>query len=194
MAMVDRDSAAGRADWHTILRRTLPSVDLFLPSLEETLLLLWPSELDRLARGAPLLDQVTQPLLHDLSGTLLSWGPGIVGFKLGKRGIYLRTAGAGRLADLGKAAPASIDVWASREIWSPVFKVAQVAGTTGAGDATVAGFLTALLRGCGPEETLTFACAVGACSVEKADALSGLKNWDETWQRIRSGWSRARII
>ncbi len=193
MAMVDPDSPAGQADWQAILRTALPSVDLFLPSIEETLLLLWRSEFDRLAGRGPLLAQITLPLLHELSTTLLGWGAKMVGFKMGRRGMYLRTAGAGRLAELGKAAPANLQSWGDREIWSPVFQVTQVHGTTGAGDATIAGFLAALLRGCSPEETLTFACAVGACSVQAADALSGIRTWEETWQRIRAGWTRAAL-
>ena len=63
-------------------------------------------------------------------------------------------------------------------------------GTTGAGDATIAGLLGALLRGLGPEQAATAAVAVGACNVEAADALSGVRPWDETWDRVRSGWAR----
>ena len=66
----------------------------------------------------------------------------------------------------------------------------QVTGTTGAGDAAIAGFLSALLRGFGPELALTMASAVGACNVEAADALSGLRSWDITLKRIRAGWER----
>jgi len=31
---------------------------------------------------------------------------------------------------------------------------------------------------------------VGACSVESVDALSGLRDWDETAGRIAAGWPR----
>ncbi len=188
MAMVDPRSAAGQADWQTILRATLPHVDIFLPSIEEALLLLWRSEFERLSGRGALLDQITPALLHELSSTLLAWGAKIVGFKMGNRGMYLETAGD--LAALGKAAPSAIDAWRQRELWSPVFQVSRFGGTTGAGDAAIAGFLAALLAGCTPEETLTFACAVGACSVQAADALSGITGWEETWAQIRSGWQR----
>jgi hypothetical protein len=42
----------------------------------------------------------------------------------------------------------------------------------------------------GPEEALTAAVAVGGCNVEAADALGGIRSWEETWQRIERGWAR----
>ena len=74
-------------------------------------------------------------------------------------------------------------------MWAPCFQV-EVTGTTGAGDATIAGFLSALLRDMSPREALTMAVAVGACNVEAADAHSGLLGWPETTARIQGGWSR----
>jgi hypothetical protein len=68
-----------------------------------------------------------------------------------------------------------------------------VVGTTGSGDATIAGFLAAVLRGMGPEECATLACAVGACNVEAADALGGLRSWEETLGRLKAGWPRADL-
>ncbi len=50
-------------------------------------------------------------------------------------------------------------------MWAPCFDV-EVVGTTGSGDATIAGFLSALLRDASPEEAMTMAVAVGACNVE----------------------------
>jgi hypothetical protein len=66
----------------------------------------------------------------------------------------------------------------------------NLVGTTGSGDATIAGFLAALLRGLGPAEALTAAVAVGACNVEAADSLSGLLPWEDVQRRIRAGWAR----
>ena len=132
---------------------------------------------------------ITPALLADLADQLLAWGVKIVLIKLGDQGVYLRTAGRAALAALGRGGPADPAAWADRELRAPCFQV-QVAGTTGAGDATIAGFLAALLRGMGPEDALTAAVAVGACNVEAADALSGIRTWDETWARIAAGWPR----
>jgi hypothetical protein len=37
------------------------------------------------------------------------------------------------------------------------------------------------------------ACAVGACNVEAADALSGICTWDETLERVKVGWPRMQL-
>ncbi|MFL7807694.1 MAG: PfkB family carbohydrate kinase, partial [Anaerolineae bacterium] len=113
----------------------------------------------------------------------------IVVLKLGERGVYLRTRGT--LGDLGRGAPADLDAWRGRELWAPCFIPDKLVGTTGAGDATIAGFLAAMLRGASPERALAIAAAVGACNVEAADALSGVRPWEETLARIDQGWERA---
>ena len=58
------------------------------------------------------------------------------------------------------------------------------------GDATIAGFLSALLRDMTPEDAVNAAVAVGACNVEAADTLSGVRSWDETLRRMAAGWPR----
>lgn len=72
-------------------------------------------------------------------------------------------------------------------MWAPCFQV-DVVGTTGAGDSTIAGFLCALLHELPPQQAITMALAVGACNVEAADALSGLRSWPDTQSRIQQGW------
>ena len=76
---------------------------------------------------------------------------------------------------------------------APIF-VTSVAGTTGAGDAAIAGFLAALLRNLSPIEAVTLAAAVGACNVEAPDALSGIRGWAKTLARIEAGWPRRPIV
>ena len=66
-------------------------------------------------------------------------------------------------------------------------------GTVGAGDATVAGFIFGLLRDMSPEQAVTAACAVGASSVEAADATSGVVAWEDVLARIDAGWTRVGI-
>jgi hypothetical protein len=34
---------------------------------------------------------------------------------------------------------------------------------------------------------------VGACNVEAADALSGVRSWEDTRQRIAQGWARLPV-
>jgi sugar/nucleoside kinase (ribokinase family) len=123
---------------------------------------------------------------------LLALGAKIVLLKVSYRGLYLRTAGETGLAALGRARPSDYRVWANRELWSPSFQT-TVVGTTGAGDAAIAGLLAALLRELPPAAALTFANAVGACNVEAADAVSGVRSWAETMARLEAGWPRGEL-
>ena len=189
MTFPDPSSEGGRADWRVILKAALPYVDVFLPSLEELLFALRPKTYEQLCASGPLLAQATAALLADLGLELLDMGVKVAVLKLGHRGLYLRTGGPDRLESLGRARPAGWRQWIDREMWAPCFQV-NVAGTTGSGDATIAGFLAALLRGLSPERAMTMAVAVGACNVEAADALSGLRTWDATAERVTAGWAR----
>ncbi len=191
MTFPDPSAPAGRADWVKILRGALPYVNIFLPSIEEILFMLRRATYEALRTrfGADLLQGITPELLTDLGDELLGLGVKIAGLKLGERGFYLRTADRAAIAGMGRAAPADPAAWADQELWAPCFRV-EVVGTTGAGDAAIAGFIAGLLRGLTPAAALTAAVAAGACNVEAADALSGIRPWDETLGRIAAGWPR----
>ncbi|MCO6453318.1 MAG: carbohydrate kinase family protein [Caldilineales bacterium] len=194
MAMPDPGSAAGRANWPRILAVALPFVDVFAPSIEELLFMLRPDQLAELERRADddILPLLTPELLSDVTAELLALGPAILCLKLGYRGLYLRTSSADRLANMGRACPDDVTVWAEREMWSPCF-VVDLIGAAGSGDSTIAGFLAALLRGMSPQEAVTMAVAVGACNVEAADTLSSLRSWGETQARVQAGWPRREL-
>jgi sugar/nucleoside kinase (ribokinase family) len=190
MALPDPNSAAGQANWPAILRATLPYVDIFMPSLEEIVYMLHPQTYHDLCRRADSLNFlpfITPEFLSDLSQELLVLGVKIIGLKLGERGLYLRTASQLNLAGLGRGQPSNLAGWAGKELWAPCFKV-EVVGTAGSGDATIAGFLAAMLNELSPEAAALAAVAVGACNVEAADTLSGILSWDETMQRVAQGW------
>ena len=191
MALPDPASAAGRADWVSILKAALPYVDVFLPSIEEILYMLRRQTYQQLyqAAGGPgFLALITPPLLSSMSQELIEMGAKIVLLKLGDRGLYLRTAGQSAIEDLGRARPSDPAAWADQEFWIACFKV-DVVGTAGSGDSTIAGFLSALLRDMPPQAAVTAAVAVGACNVEAADTLSGVRPWEETMRRVAGGWA-----
>lgn len=195
LSMPDPNSAAGRANWHTILATTLPYIDIFLPSAEEILLMLHRQTFDRLAaisENSRPLHHMTPLMTSELGQELLNMGTKIVVLKIGERGLYLRTANASVLTEMGRSQVTDVAAWSDRELWAPCFAT-QVAGTTGSGDATIAGFLMGLLCGMTPEATLSAACAVGACSVEAVDALSGVRSWSETSVRLSAGWTRLPV-
>jgi len=192
MAFPDPGSEAGKTDWRQILQATLPWVDIFLPSVEEILFMIRQDRFYQMNQAAGpdgIIPLLTPDLLSEIGAELLGMGARMVVLKLGARGLYLRTADAAVLAGLGRARPADLAAWSRRELWAPCFQ-AEVIGTTGSGDATIAGFLAAFLRGLDPESALTMAVAVGACNVEAADALSGIRSWEATRKRIQTGWAR----
>jgi sugar/nucleoside kinase (ribokinase family) len=193
MAYPDPEKASGRADWQAILATVLPLVDVFVPSLEEVSCMLGGSAafVESLIAGPDRARKVAEHA-SDLGRILLDLGAGMVGIKAGDLGFYLRTGSSDRLRGAGPALPRDWGSWADREIWSPVFQ-ASVVGTVGAGDATVAGFIFGLLREMSPEKAVTAACAVGASSVEAADATSGVVAWQAVLSRIEAGWARAEI-
>jgi sugar/nucleoside kinase (ribokinase family) len=186
ISLPDPGSEAGRADWRKIYERALPYVDIFLPSIEEILFTLHPREyLERKkARGGQeLIDFVSPEELSGFAEQLLSLGCAIAGVKAGHNGCYIRTAGRDRICEMGRAAPGDPASWATRELWCPAFRTDKIIGATGAGDSSIAAFLTALLRGHRIEESLKLANCAGFLNLHAPDTLSGLVSWEEL-QRI----------
>lgn len=202
MTMPDPAGPSGQADWRAIVARCLPYVDLFAPSVEEWLFMYDRPAFDALSAAAGAAGMLHALRVDDvtrLGQAAIDLGAKIVVLKLGERGIYLRTAG--NLEGIGRGGPADQDeakrsfmaAWADHELWAPCFVPRELVGTTGAGDATIAGFIAALLRGADPARALNVAAAVGACNVEAADALSGVQPWAPTLARIDAGWPRAAM-
>ena len=177
-SMFDRHGVVGRTDWERFLAGAMPYVDIFMPSLDELLLMLIPEK---------VASEPDPVLCRELSARLIDLGAGVVVLKQGEKGQYLRTLPPHSGRDLGRAFKGADEAWYSRELWAPAFEVHMV-GTTGAGDCSVGGFLAALLRGLGPEEALQMSAAAGACNVEAADATSGVRSWEDTKARIAAGW------
>lgn len=175
----------GRVRWDILLCRTLPFVDIFIPSIGEILFMLRREQFDRWPR--PIEDHVSFALLSELASELLEMGAGIVGFKLGHNGLFVQTGSRERLEAL-RALPIRLDNWVKQQVFHAAFNV-KVAGTTGAGDSAYAGFLAAMLRGYALPDAVQWACAVGGCNVEAADATSGIQTWEETQARLDAGWA-----
>lgn len=197
MARPDPDSPAGKVDWAALLTRVLPWVDIFMPSLDEILFMLDRKRFNQLMATQPTADQplpgVNSNLLDDLAGRLIGMGAAVVALKLGNQGLYVRTsADPIRMTGVCHRLGLSLESWSDRELLAPCFK-AHLVGTTGSGDATIAGFLTALNAGSSFEQAVTSAVAVGACSVEAADASSAIPSWNVVQQRIHSGWSQLPV-
>jgi sugar/nucleoside kinase (ribokinase family) len=136
--------------------------------------------------AANVLGALSTDEIVSLAGEALAMGAKIVLLKMGTRGAYLQTGAT--LPGLGRGAPADRVAWTNRQLWAPCYKPDAVVSTVGTGDAAVAGFLAAMLRGASPVLALKVAVATGACCVEEAGALSGVRSWKETLARIELGW------
>jgi len=185
MTYPDPSAESGKVDWRVILKRVLPHVDIFTPSIDEIRYMLAG---DPLAGQTEVAKPVTAAALDAIATHLLEMGVAVVLIKLGALGLYLRTTDdSKRLLALGKCAPQNLPAWQGRTLYQQALG-AWVQGTTGAGDCAIGGFLAALLRGCAPEEALRFSAAAGAASVERADATSGVPHWDVLAERLAAGW------
>ncbi|OCT14667.1 carbohydrate kinase [Paenibacillus pectinilyticus] len=195
LAKPDPESEGGQVDWRSILEQVLPDVDVFLPSFEEIVYMLHRDRYDQWmdeSQSGDLFPYVTEGLLAEIGEELLEMGAAVVGLKLGEHGLYVRTTPSeSRLMAMGLCAPTNEmrGNWLNAELLSSCYEV-DVAGTTGAGDCTIAGFLYGLLNGYSLEQTLHMAVGVGACNVEFQDAVSGIPDGTEVVKRIHTGWKK----
>lgn len=93
---------------------------------------------------------------------------GVVGVKLGREGAYMH--------------------WNNIARWVPPLRVRRVVDATGAGDAFVAGFIAATLKGYDPFEAGTFGNAVAAQCVTAVGASTAIQRFS----RYRKGRPRVR--
>lgn len=190
LAAVDPQSEAGNADWQAILAKTLPDVDFFVPSFEELCFMLDRPRYEAIHRSASdMTDQMD--LIRDaapLAKKCLEMGCASVLIKCGLSGMYYQSAGRERLQKTGKRLRLPIDRWASAQGTQPCFRAKEVRSATGAGDVSIAAYLTAVMRGCAPDACTRLAAAEGAASVASYDALGGILSLEELETRIREGW------
>lgn len=189
LAYPDPTAPAGRANWINILKHSLPHVDLFLPSIEEILFMLDRPTYDKLSAAGDVLEACETEILETIARRLLEMGCGVVGLKLGHRGLFVLTGDRGRLEPLHSLLGDNFESWIGRREIVPCYQV-EVAGTTGCGDCTIAGFLAGLVHGLPLETAMQAAVGTGAATAEQADATSGVPAWDELQARIAAGWEQ----
>ncbi len=173
----DPVSPSGKAPWRRILQNALPYIDMFLPSIEETLYMLDPERflaLKKKHNNEELIDYLTPEDYSGIADEILDLGAKIVSLKSGPRGFYLKTAPLAEIKALGLD---DSENYASRQLWCPAFEVEVIASATGAGDAAIAGFLTAVVKGLPVESALKYAACLGYQNIQALDALSGIRDW-----------------
>ncbi len=183
MTIPDPASVSGKAPWRKILENILPYVDIFVPSIEETFYMLHPEEFLRMKEehnNAELIDFFTPADYLKTANELLAMGCKMATLKSGHRGFYIKTGSKESFEGLGAAKPGDADNWADRELWVPAFEPGKFGSATGSGDSSIAGLLSAYLRGLTLEEALKYATCCGLQNVRVLDAVSGIQPWEET--------------
>jgi sugar/nucleoside kinase (ribokinase family) len=187
MTLPDPASVSGKAPWRKILQNILPYIDIFVPSIEETFYMLHPQEFLKMKSqhdNADLIDHFTPEEYSRTADEVLSMGCKMVTLKSGHRGFYIKTGSKEAFETLGAAKPADANNWSNRQLWAPAFEPGHFGSAAGSGDSSIAGFLSAYLRGLTIEQALKYATCCGLQNVRVLDAVSGIKTWEETTQML----------
>ena len=193
MAAIDSNSEAAEADWHTILKNVLPHVDFFVPSVEELCFVLdrkrYESWVVR-AGGRDLTEILTLEDIKPLGEEVIKLGARVALIKCGAPGLYYKTANGSKMQNLCSSLSLSMESWADKEGFEKSYKPEVILSGTGAGDTSIAAFLTSVLKEESLETALQMAAATGACCVASYDALGGLKPLNELKEKIKRGWEK----
>lgn len=198
LAAVDEKSEAGKADWESIFKETLPYVDFFLPSVEEICYMLDKEKYDELQMRADGRD-VTEVLSIEkdvvpLADRILDMGCKLVIIKCGAAGFYYKTKDAEVFEALSAHSGLEFAGFGGQAGFEKSYVPDAVISGTGAGDTTIAAFLTAMVKGYPFEKCLQLAAATGASCVAAVDALSGLKPLEELQAKINAGWAKQDLL
>ena len=197
MAAIDPKSDAGQVDWEQILALAMPYVDFFMPSIEELGYMLdrnrfaqWQEQ----AKGKDIthilcLEQDVRPLAN----RLLEMGAKALFIKCGVPGAYYRTANSDFMKKLCAEQDLNASDWVDKEGFVESYLQPNVVSGTGAGDTSIAAFLTSMLEGKSLVCCVQLAAAAGACCVSTLDSLSGLVPLSELEARIEAGWEKENI-
>lgn len=193
-ASIDKDSEAGKANWKIILKRVIPYVDFLVPSIEELCYMLDYQRFEEWQQRAVGRD-ITEILdikkdVEPLAKQCMDMGSKVLLIKCGAPGMYYQTANSSILINVGQKAELDIYEWANKKGFEKSYMPEQILSGTGAGDTSIAAFLTAMLSGYSLEKTMRLAVATGASCVEVYDALSGLKPFHELEKKIANGWKK----
>lgn len=172
MAAVDPESEAGKADWAAILRKVLPYVDYFVPSVEELCFMADRPRYEDWLRRANGGDVTAVLRVEDdirpLAAKVLAMGARNLLIKCGAPGLYFTDGTIERFEKSYKP---------DRVLSGHRRRGYQYRSLPEGPDGRL------------PHRGLPrYAAATGASCVEAYDALSGLRSFAELDRKIQAGW------
>lgn len=196
MASIDPEAESGKAPWEVILKKVLPYVDFFVPSVEELCYMLdrkrYYEWIDR-ANGQDVTETLNIADIAPLAQKVIDLGASAVLIKSGVPGMYYKTSGGEKMKSLCEKLHLSTEEWCDKEGFEASYVPDIVRSGTGCGDTSIAAFLTSVLEERSLSEALQFATATGASCVTAFDALSGLKTFHELKEKIDAGWKKVSL-
>jgi len=190
-SLPDPDSESSQLNWQGILSQVLPLVDICAPSLEEALQMLMPDDYTRIQSGSgqsDMINQIPLSLLREMGRRFISYGVKILLIKAAHRGAYLL---CGDISSVNQKLGNTLDEekWSFCEFWCNAYPAeeARVKNAIGAGDTAIAAFLSAILDGNGPLNSIKYACLAGRNSLYCNNLYEELRDWEEMKLEITKG-------
>lgn len=189
-SLPDQETESGKVNWPEIMKSVLSYTDIFVPSIEEALMIMLPlkyAEIQSSCESTMFIDQVPIELVRFLGKQIIDSGVKILLIKMAHRGAYLLT---GDISALNEKLEVNLSAneWNHCELWCNAYQVEDLKfkNATGAGDTAVAAFLTAILDGESPEYSLKYASIAGRNNLYCHNIYLELTGWQEMTRQLIS--------
>lgn len=189
-SLPDPETESGKVNWPEIMKNILPVTDIFVPSVEEALQILFPlkyAEIQASLEDGDIIDHIPIDLIRILGKSIIDSGVKIVLIKMAHRGAYLLT---GDISSISKKLDSDLSVknWNYCELLCNAYHAdnLKTKNATAAGDTAVAAFLSAIIDGEEPEYALKYAAMTGRNKLYCTNIYEDLTSWQEMTDEIKS--------
>ena len=189
-SLPDPESESGRLNWPEIMHKLLPVTDIFVPSLEEVFQIMLPGQFDEILTSEvsnAIINQMILNKIREIGKQIVGSGVKILLIKAGHYGAYLLT---GDVSSINEKAGTNLDLgkWNNCELWCNAYKADpfRIRNSSGAGDTSVAAFLSAILDDENPESAVRYAALAGRNNLYCKNIYEDLSNWEEMTEEIKS--------
>jgi len=188
-SLPDPESESGKVDWPIVLRRLLPSVDVFVPSVEELLWITAPEQYATIKAAcgdADMIDAIPEDMIREMGRAIIDQGVKILLIKAGHRGLYLMTGDVSGV-NTTRGFQLLPEDWSYRDCRCAASDAdaARVINASGSGDVAAGAFLCALLDNEPPETALQYAAIAGRNNLYCKDMYSDLADWEVMTEEIK---------